>query len=152
MVRLAQTMHLFSTDTNTVSKRTEMRFHKTHVTSVFYRVCLIWFLSLWYVRHKPCTYLASRLSLSPNRLKWASTWALSLSSTIGCVQNDFLSLWHVWRKPWTYLALTLTLYPNGLKWDSTWPMSSRRSIGCIQNEFWDDGMFVANCAPILRQD
>jgi hypothetical protein len=32
MVRLAQTMHLFCTETNTISKRTEMRFHMIHVT------------------------------------------------------------------------------------------------------------------------
>jgi hypothetical protein len=30
MVRLAQTMHLYCTDTNTVSKRIETRFHLTH--------------------------------------------------------------------------------------------------------------------------
>jgi hypothetical protein len=32
MVRLAQLMHLSWTDANTVSKRTETRFHVTHVT------------------------------------------------------------------------------------------------------------------------
>jgi hypothetical protein len=32
MVRLAQPVHQSSTDTNTISKRTEMRFHMTHVT------------------------------------------------------------------------------------------------------------------------
>jgi hypothetical protein len=32
MVRLAQTMHLSCTDTNTVSKWTKTRFHMTHVT------------------------------------------------------------------------------------------------------------------------
>jgi len=32
MVRLAQTMHLSCNDTNTVSKWTKTRFHKTHVT------------------------------------------------------------------------------------------------------------------------
>ena len=32
MVRLAQTMHLSCTDTNTVSKQKEVRFHMTHVT------------------------------------------------------------------------------------------------------------------------
>ena len=32
VVRLAQTVHLSSTDTNTISKRSETRFHKTHVT------------------------------------------------------------------------------------------------------------------------
>jgi hypothetical protein len=30
MVRSAQTVHLYCTDTNTVSKRTETRFHNTH--------------------------------------------------------------------------------------------------------------------------
>ena len=32
MVRLAQTVHLCCADTNTVSKRTKLRFHRTHVT------------------------------------------------------------------------------------------------------------------------
>ena len=32
MVRLAQTMHLSCTDTNTNSKDNEVRFHMTHVT------------------------------------------------------------------------------------------------------------------------
>jgi hypothetical protein len=38
-VHLAQTMHLSFTDTNTVSKRTEMSFHMTHVAKVLYQVC-----------------------------------------------------------------------------------------------------------------
>ena len=32
MVRLAETVHLSYTKTNTISKWTEMRFHMTHVT------------------------------------------------------------------------------------------------------------------------
>ena len=32
MVRLTQTVHLSCTDTNTISKHTESRFHRTHVT------------------------------------------------------------------------------------------------------------------------
>jgi hypothetical protein len=44
---------------------------------------------LWYVRWKPCTYLAIRLALSPNELNQAFTWALSLRSTAGFVPNDF---------------------------------------------------------------
>ena len=58
-------MHLSCTDTNTVSKRKEVRFHMTHVTYVFHRVHPKQLLSLWYVRRKPCSYLASRLALSP---------------------------------------------------------------------------------------
>jgi hypothetical protein len=59
----------------------------THVTLVFCQVCPKWFLSVWYVWRKPCTYLASRLALSPNGLKRASTWASSPRSTIGCAKT-----------------------------------------------------------------
>jgi hypothetical protein len=88
-VCLAQTMHLSLTDTNTVFKWTKTRFHMTYVTLEFYRVRPKRFLRLWYIQHKPWTYLASRLALSSNRLNRASTWALSPRSTIVCVQNDF---------------------------------------------------------------
>jgi hypothetical protein len=84
-VRLAQIVHLSCTDTNTISKGTKTRFHVTYVTLEYHRVCPKWFQSLLYVHHKPCTYLASRLALSPNRLHWASTWASSPMNTIGCV-------------------------------------------------------------------
>jgi hypothetical protein len=73
MVHLTQTVHLYCTDTNTVSKQTEMRFQMTHVTEGFHRVCKKGFLRLWYIRCKLCTYLASRLALSPNDLKQACT-------------------------------------------------------------------------------
>jgi hypothetical protein len=66
MVCSVQTVHLSCTDTNTFSKRTKKRFHTTHVTSEFHQVRPKLFMSLWYVQCKPCTYLASRLALSPN--------------------------------------------------------------------------------------
>jgi hypothetical protein len=77
-------VHLYCTYTNTVSKRTEMRFE-------FYPMRPKQFLSLWYVRCKPCTYLASRLALSPNGPKRVSTWASSSSNSIGCIKNYFLA-------------------------------------------------------------
>jgi hypothetical protein len=89
MVHSAQTVHLSCTDTNTVSKRAEMRFHVTRVAYVFHRVRPKRFLSLWYVRCKPCSYIVSKLALSLNGLKGRSTWASSPRSTVGCVQNDF---------------------------------------------------------------
>jgi hypothetical protein len=89
MVRLAQTMQLSYTDTNTNSKRTKTRFAMTHVTKEFHRVRPKWFSSLWYVWHKLCIYFPSRLALSPNGPKWASTSASSPRSTIGYVPNDF---------------------------------------------------------------
>jgi hypothetical protein len=70
---LEQTVYLSCTDTNTISKWTIMRFHVTHVTLEFYRVHPKQFLWLWYVRRKPCTYLASRLALSLNELNQEST-------------------------------------------------------------------------------
>jgi hypothetical protein len=85
----AQTMHLSCTNINTLSKWTETRFHVMHITEEFHRVRPKQFLSQWYIQRKPCTYLASRLELSPNRPKWASTSASSPWSTIGCIQNDF---------------------------------------------------------------
>jgi hypothetical protein len=39
MLRLADIVHLSYTNTNIVSKQTEMRFYMTHVTKVLYRVC-----------------------------------------------------------------------------------------------------------------
>jgi hypothetical protein len=87
-VCLAQTMHLSCTDPNTISKLTKMRFHMTHVTLKFHRVHPKWFLGLWFVHHKPCTYLVSRLALSLSGPNWGSTWSSSSRSTIWCVQND----------------------------------------------------------------
>jgi hypothetical protein len=63
VVCLVKTVHLSCTDTNTVSKRIEMRYHKTHVTEEFNQVRLNLILSLWYVWCKSCTYLTSRLAL-----------------------------------------------------------------------------------------
>jgi hypothetical protein len=48
-----------------------------------------WFLSQWYVQHKPWTYLPSRLMVSFYGPKWDFTWPMSRRSTIGCAQNDF---------------------------------------------------------------
>jgi hypothetical protein len=45
--------------------------------------------TLWYIRRKPCTYLARTLTLSPNGPKRGSTGATSPRTSIGCVQNGF---------------------------------------------------------------
>jgi hypothetical protein len=89
VVSLAQTVYKSCTDTSNISKQTETWFHMTHVTLEFHRERPKLFMSLWYVWHKPCTYLASRLALSPNGPIRASNWATSPRSTICCVQNVF---------------------------------------------------------------
>ena len=138
----------------------------------------LWYRSGWHghiwandVLIKPCSYLASRLALCPKGPKRAFTWASTLRSTIGCVQNDF---WATVCSAQTvhYLAATLTPCPNGSKldstwstsrrssighvqtdweWVSTWASSPRSTIGCIQNDFWANGMFGANRAPVLHR-
>jgi hypothetical protein len=89
MVCSAQTVHLSYVNISAISKRTESSFHMSLVTLEYHRVCPKRFLSQRYVWRKSCTYLASRLPLSPNKLRRASTWPSSTGSTIGCVQNDF---------------------------------------------------------------
>jgi hypothetical protein len=89
MERVAQTVHLSCTNANTVSKWTKIRFNMTHFTLLLHWVCKKWFSSLWYVRRKPCTYLALKLTPSPNGPKEDSTWASLPRSTIGCIQNNF---------------------------------------------------------------
>ena len=69
MVCLAQTVHISCTNTNNISKWTEMRFHLSLITYEYHRVRPKRFLSLWYVWHKPCTYLALIITLYPNRPK-----------------------------------------------------------------------------------
>jgi hypothetical protein len=118
MVCLTQTMHLSYTNTNTISKWTEMRFDRTHITYEFHWVHPYRFLSIYYVQPKPCTDIASRLALSPNGLKWATTWASSPRIIIGCVQND---IWPYSTFGTSYapiFALTLTPSTNGPKQDS----------------------------------
>jgi hypothetical protein len=89
MVCLVQIAHLSCVKISTVSKRTKTSFCLSLITKEYHRVHLKWFLSLWYVRRKPGTYVASRLALSPYTLKQDSTWPTSPSSSIVCVQNDF---------------------------------------------------------------
>jgi hypothetical protein len=89
MIHSVRTVHLSCSDANSVSNRTKTRFHKTHVTYKFHRVRPKQFLSQWCIRRKLCSDLASRLALSPNGRKWASTWTSSPRSTIGCVHKDY---------------------------------------------------------------
>jgi hypothetical protein len=70
MVHFLQTVHLSCTDTNTVCKQKADRFDMTHVTLGFQRGRPKRFLSIWYVWRKLCTYIASRIALSPNGLRF----------------------------------------------------------------------------------
>jgi hypothetical protein len=150
MVRLAQTVHLSCTKTNTISKRTERRFYMTHVSLEFHRVRPKWFMRLWYVWCKPWIYLAPRLTLYPNGPKRVSTWSTSPRSSIGCTQNDFRAygMFGTNRAP----ILDQDLHCLQTNWNelSIWASSPRSTIWCVQNNFWVYGTIGANRAPILH--
>jgi hypothetical protein len=120
MVHLAQTMHLYCNDTNTVSKRIETRFHMAHSSRTSIR-CVqdnFWAYSMLGTNRAPILYQDSyylqtdsnKLPLDP-RHQGVSSGA----------PKWFLSQWYIRRKPCTYIAPTVTLSLNGLKRDSTWP-------------------------------
>jgi hypothetical protein len=91
MVCSVQTVHVSCVKISTISKKAEMSFCLSLITSEYHWVHLKWFLTLWYVRRKPITYLASRLALSPKGPKQASTWSSSSRNSIGCIENNFLA-------------------------------------------------------------
>jgi hypothetical protein len=98
MVRSVQTVHLSCIKISTISIWTETSFHFSLITLEYHRGRLKQLLSLWYVRHIPCTYLAPTLTLSRNGPKQKSTWPTSSRSTISCVQKWFPSLWYILHK------------------------------------------------------
>jgi hypothetical protein len=84
-----QTMHLSCVKITTLSRQTELSFCLSLITLGCHQVRPKWFLTLWYVWHKPCIYLAPTLALSKNGPKRGSTRPTSSRSSIGCVQNNF---------------------------------------------------------------
>ena len=75
MVCSMQTMHLACIRISTISKLTKPSFHLSLFTQEYQIVRPKWFLRLWCIRRKPCTYLAPKLTLFLNRPNRASSWA-----------------------------------------------------------------------------
>jgi hypothetical protein len=150
-VCLAQTCKNLAPTPTLSPNGTKTRFHRTHVTFEFHRVHPKWFLSLWYARRKPRTFLASRLALYQmnwikhplelRHLEVVSGASKTISEPVVCLaQTMHLS--------WTDTNTS----PNWPKRDSTWPTSPRTTVRCVQNDFSAYGIFGANRTPILRQD
>jgi hypothetical protein len=89
IVRLAQTVHLYCVKISTISKRTKTSFHLSLVTKEYHRVRPKRFLSQWYIWCKPCSYIASALTLSPNKPKRDSTWPTHLGLPLGAFKTIF---------------------------------------------------------------
>jgi hypothetical protein len=110
ITRSVQTVHQSCVEINTISKRTQMSFHLTHITLEVHRVRPKRFLCPWYIQRKPCTYLAPRLTACPRGPKQAFTWPMSHRGSNGCAQNDFRAYCtfgtnraRVLRRGWHYL-------------------------------------------------
>jgi hypothetical protein len=147
MVCLVQTMHQSYTNTHKVSKQIKTRIDMTHVIKQFHRAPAEQFLSPWHVRHKPCTYLAPTLTLSPNGLPLEPC---HLGVPSGASKKISEPTVHLVQS--VHLSCTDTNTVS--KWTNTtftWALSTRSTIGCIRNVFWAYGMFGANRAPILHQ-
>ena len=95
------TVHLSCIKISTVFKQTEPNIHFSPFTYEYQQERPKWFLRLWCIRHKLCTYLAPKLTISPNRPKQNSICHTSSSSSIGCIQIDFQAygMFHANRAP-----------------------------------------------------
>ena len=108
MTRLMQTVKLSCTDTNTISKQKEVRFHMTHVTYEFHRVRPKRCLRLWSIRHKTVHISCVKISTISKRTKTSFHLSLVTLDNHRVRPKQFLSRWHVWPKLYMYLAPTLT--------------------------------------------
>jgi hypothetical protein len=126
MVHLVQIMHLSCIKICSISKWTESSIHLSLITLEYHLVRPKWFLSIWYVRHKPCTYLASRLALyQMNWIKHAlelghqgvssgvsktisePTVCLAQTVHLSCTDSNTISKWTKTRFHMTHVILEL---------------------------------------------
>jgi hypothetical protein len=136
---------------STISEQTKSSLHLSLFNYEFHRVRLKWFLSLWCISHKLCTYLLSKLTLSLNEPKQDSIWYTS-SRSYQVRPNSFLSISYVPCKPCIYLASRLALSPYRPNWAFTLAPWPRNTIWCVQNGFLSYGALGANRAPILHRN
>jgi hypothetical protein len=151
MVRSAQTLHLYCTDSNTVSKWTETRFHLTHSLRSSIGCVQHDFQAngTFDTNHTPFLrqeyyYLQMNLNKLPLELHH-----LGVSSDVSKTISE----------PMVHLAQTVHLYCTDTntvskRIETRFHMThtSRTSIGCVQDNFGAYSTFCTNRAPILRQD
>ena len=151
MVRSIQTVQLSCIKISTISEQTKSSLHLSLFNYEYHRVRLKWFLSLWCIRRKPCTYLLTKLTVS----KWTEArfhMTHIIKELYQVRPNWFLSISYVPCKPCIYLASRLALSPNRPNWAFTWAPWPRSTIGCVQYGFLSYGELGANRAPILHRN
>jgi hypothetical protein len=143
-----QTVQLSCIKISTISEQTKSSLHLSLFNYEYHRVRLKWFLSLWCIRRKPCTYVLPKLTLSLNETKHDSIWHIN-KELYEVHPNWFLSISYVPCKPCVYLASRLALspnIPNRAFTSAPWP---RSTIGCVQNGFLSCGAFGAKPCTYL---
>ena len=107
MVHQAQTVHLSCTKTNTVSKRTKVRFYMTHVIQEFHRVSKL--ISQHMVRSLQTVHLSCiKISNISKHTKLSFHLRLFTQEYHWVRPKWCLRVWCIRHKPYTYLALKLT--------------------------------------------
>ena len=146
-----QTVQLSCMKISTISEQTKSSLHLSLFNYEYHWVRLKWFLSLWGIRRKSCTYLLQKLTLSLNEPKQDFMWHI-IKELYQVRPNWFLSILYVPCKPCIYVASRLALSQNRPNWAFTWAPWPRSTIGCVQNGFLSYGALGANRAPILHRN
>ena len=107
-----QTVQLSCIKIRSISEQTKSSLHLSIFNYEYHWVRLKWFLSLWCIRRKPCTWLLLKLTLSLNEPKQDSIWHTSSRSYIRCILIDFWAYRMFHAKPCIYLASRLALSPK----------------------------------------
>jgi hypothetical protein len=151
MVRSVQTLPIYCTDSNTVSKRTETRFHTTHSSRSSIGCVQHDFLADGTLDTKRAPFLHQDyhyLQIDSNKLPLEPR---HLGVSLGASNMIF--------EPIVCSAQTVHLYctdtnnvskQKKMRFHMT--HSPRSSIGCVQHDFWANGTFDTNRAHFLRQD
>ena len=146
-----QTVHLSCFKISTISKQTEPSLHLSLFTQEYQQVLPKWFLRLWCIIRKPCTYLAPKLIL-----------ALSTSNEIpydtrhqGVLQgvSKLISKHMVRSKQTVHLScIKISTISKSTEQSFHLSLLPRSSIGSVQNHFLAYAALCANLAPILHRN
>jgi hypothetical protein len=151
LVHSTQTVHLSCTEINTISKQTKTSFHLTHVTLKYHRVRPKWFLGLWYVLHKLCTYLApilTHLQMDRNKLSLDIHYIGVLLGVPKVISKPVVHFTQIMDLSCVEIRSISKQVEMSLPLDP----SPRSTIRYVQNDLWAYGTFGANHTPILRWD
>ena len=105
------------------------------VTKEFHWVRPKRYLSLWYVKNNPCTYVTSTLTPfanGPNEIPQDPRHLGDPSGASKMISEPMVCLAQTVQL--SYINTNTISKPN--EWDSTRPSSPRRCIGCVQNDIW----------------